>query len=186
MRILLAFFPLLLFFASYSFAQDELYTDHEVVHSEGDCLYIENQVDKFTKEVVKETKLKILYLKGLSESMSIRGRSVGDTKYLLLEWAYFDVFGISENSELWLLLKNEEVVKIPAAFGVVADAPSSSDMFSIWKGGIQYRISDEQISQVLSSQVTDIRIHTTDGYVDRELKKKKQWSRIGEVLSCIR
>ena len=144
------------------------------------CKYQKNETDKFTKSEIKITKEKILWKNPMGgNTLSFYVSSVDKEKFITIRYSQGSVFTVKSGESLTLLLENDESVSLITDNSVVSDYSGSS-----WFAYTTYSIPKNSISLLSQYNVTDIRIQTSDGYIDKEVKGKKQ-SRINEHLKCI-
>lgn len=140
-----------------------------------------NEVDKFTKKQIIETSFeKIVSDKNmlgstggrLMKNIWIAFRKVGDNEYLRLKWCTNNVLALNENADIILLdkegntytFKNTEFTLSGKGEGTVGAFGSALYGLDI------YMIGD--CSALEGKTITDMRINTTEGYIDFELNKK--------------
>lgn len=140
-----------------------------------------NEVDKFTKKQVIETSFEkivsdksVLGSSGgrLMKNIWIAFRKVGDNEYLRLKWCTNNVLALSKNADVILLddkgntytFQNTEFTVAGEGEGTVGAFGSALYGLNIYMRGDCSALEDKVI--------TDMRINTTDGYIDFELNKK--------------
>ena len=137
-----------------------------------------NEVDKFTKKQVIETSFeKIVSDKSVLGSSGGRLMKniwikVGDNEYLRLKWCTNNVLALSKNADVILLddkgntytFQNTEFTVAGEGEGTVGAFGSALYGLNIYMRGDCSALEDKVI--------TDMRINTTDGYIDFELNKK--------------
>lgn len=140
-----------------------------------------NEIDKFTKEQVLETSFeKIVSDKNilgssdghLMKNIWIAFRQVGNNTYLRLKWCTNKVVALSDNSDIIFLdnngntytFKNSEFTLSGKGEGTVGIYGSALEGLNIYMIGDCAALKDKTI--------TDMRINTTDGYIDFALNKK--------------
>lgn len=140
-----------------------------------------NEVDKFTKKQVIETSFeKIVSDKSmlgstggrLMKNIWIAFRKVGDSEYLRLKWCTNNVLALATNADIIFLddkgntytFQNTEFTVAGEGEGTVGAFGSALYGLNIYMRGDCSALEDKVI--------TDMRINTTDGYIDFELNKK--------------
>jgi hypothetical protein len=140
-----------------------------------------NEVDKFTKNKIIETSFEkivsdksILGSTGgrLMKDVWIAFRQVGDNTYLRLKWCTNTVLALSKNADIIFLdsdgntytFKNTEFTLAGEGQGTVGVVGSALYGLDIYMVGDCAALKDKSI--------TDMRINTTDGYIDFKLNKK--------------
>ena len=143
----------------------------------------ENSIDKFTKKQVVQTSFeKIVSDKNimgatggrLMKNIWISFRLEDDTQFLRLKWCTNDVLALSENADIILLdqdgntytFKNTEFTVAGEGQGTVGALGSALYGLDIYLTG--------DCQSLKGKKITDMRINTTDGYMDFELNKKAQ------------
>lgn len=140
-----------------------------------------NEVDKFTKKQIIETSFeKIVSDKSMLGSMGgrlmkniwIAFRKSGDNEYLRLKWCTNNVIALDANADIIFLdsegntytFKNTE-------FTVAGEGEGTVGAFGSALYGLDiYMVGD--CSALEGKEFTDMRINTTNGYIDFELNKK--------------
>ena len=144
------------------------------------CKYQKNETDKFTKSEIKITKEKILWKNPMGgNTLSFYVSSVDKEKFITIRYSQGSVFTVKSGASLTLLLENAESVSLSTKSSIVAEFVGS-----IWYAYTTYSIQENSISLLSQYNVTDIRLETSDGYIDKPIKRKNQ-SRITEHLRCI-
>lgn len=140
-----------------------------------------NEVDKFTKKQVIETSFeKIVSDKSMLGSMGgrlmkniwIAFRKVGDNEYLRLKWCTNNVLALAANADIIFLddkgntytFQNTEFTVAGEGEGTVGAMGAALYGLNIYMRGDCSALEDKTI--------TDMRINTTEGYIDFELNKK--------------
>jgi hypothetical protein len=140
-----------------------------------------NEIDKFTKKQVVETSFeKIVSDKNilgssdghLMKNIWIAFRQVGDNTYLRLKWCTNQVVALNNNADVIFLdsngitytFKNTEFTLTGKGEGTVGFYGSALEGLNIYMIGDCAALKDKTI--------TDMRINTTDGYIDFALNKK--------------
>lgn len=134
-----------------------------------------NNVDKFSKEVIKETSRETLFsvnfmATGIMYSFDFNIKKAGDVWSMPASIVTKDVVKYDENSGITLLLSNGETVMLKTAYtGIAAKEFGNGHIFDTC-----FILSSDDIKKLSENNVTDIRISWMDGYYDRQLKAKKQ------------
>lgn len=152
------------------------------------CKYAKNEVDKFTNKTILETKTDAFGISGIGMgfSSSYSLYKSDDNKYIKFMFTTTgSVFAISKGEGVMLKLQNGDVVTLDFLESVVSDISHNTAMkSSVKKITTLVPITDQNIEKFNNSLVTDIRVYTTDGYVDDEVKEKRA-KIFQELLKCI-
>lgn len=140
-----------------------------------------NKVDKFTKQLIVETSFEkivsdksILGPSGgrLMKNIWIAFRQVGDKEYLRLKWCTNNVIALSENANIIFLDSDGNTYIFKNSDFTVAGKGEGT--VGVWGSALYglniYMIGD--CSAIKDKDITDMRINTTDGYIDLALNKK--------------
>jgi len=140
-----------------------------------------NEVDKFTKKRIIETSFEKIVSDNLLGSTAggrltkdiwIAFRQVGDNTYLRLKWCTNNVIALAKDADIILLdsegnthtFKNTEFTIAGKGAGTVGFIGSAVYGLDIYMTG--------DCSELKGKVITDMRINTTDGYIDFEINKK--------------
>ena len=144
------------------------------------CKYQKNEIDKFTKKEIKITKEKILWKNPMGgNTLSFYLSSVSDKKSITIRYSKGSIFTIKNGNSLALLLENGEALNLQTPISVVSTYSGSN-----WYAYANYSLSENAISLLNAHNLTDVRIITTNSFIDKTIKGKKQ-ARIIENLKCI-
>ena len=152
------------------------------------CKYAKNEVDKFTNKTIVETKEDAFVISGMGLGFSV-GYSLyksDNNKYLKLRLTDSgSLFAIREGNEIMFKLENGNVINLKFIESQIADSSYNSGLKATFHKIITLvPITNEEIDQFKNNKLTDIRIYTTDGYVDKEVKEKRA-KIFQELLKCI-
>ncbi|WP_109438370.1 hypothetical protein [Aquimarina sp. AU119] len=165
---------LFLLISSFSYSQKTVKYDK--------CKFQKDEYDKFTKESVKQTKGKAIFM-NLSRSVVVQGFKVDNRKYLEITVIDNHLFGFKEGGSFMLMLDDEEVVDLKFENSIVADYINAGS-FDIWKARVLFSLNEEIFNKLVKSNVYEFRYYTSDGYVEKKIKEK-YINNIASVLKCI-
>lgn len=153
-------FLIILFYCSLFFGQ-ELETD---------------EVDEFTGSKIKTTTWKTYYA-GFSQSwIYTRMRRVNDSYFIQLKLIEKDLyFSINTDDPLMIKLKNEDVIKLfTQEYEITCRGCGSIGLLGSALQGIHvsYFIGIKDLHTLLTNEVEKIRIYTSAGYIEKEIKSK--------------
>jgi len=158
----------------------------------GGTALIKNEVDSFTGTSVKRTSFEEASDRySLSASMYnfIRFSKIDNVYYLDFKTilAGGNVFAIDANDELMLKLSSGEILKLKALkFRTTCKGCGAEGLSGSGRQGMlqNYRISEEQVNQIINDLITDLRLYTTDGYIDEAVPPKDATniSKIAELI----
>ncbi len=121
------------------------------------------------------------YLNNASKGFSAKFRlsKIDDLHYLDLKMmigsSHPKVFSIHEGDKLMFKLSSDVIIELPSLSSEVTCTGSGSTSLvgSAAQGiNISYSITEEQFQQLKSTPVAKLRIYTTDGYVENDVKEK--------------
>ena len=148
----------------------------------------ENRVDDFTGNSIKRTSWETLNMT-MKFAAYFRISNIDDLYFFDLKMMIGGkVFSIDKEQELMLKLSNNEIITLPnlkhtiTCNGCGARGLSGSNAQGI---KVSYLITEEQIYKLKDSDVTKIRIYTTNGYVENDLKSKHN-KKIKKAMSLIK
>lgn len=128
-----------------------------------------SKVDKFTKERVIETSFEKISSGGafgLMRNCWISFNKNGETETLRFKWNTHEIVGVREGADLIFLDKDGNTYKFTNRFKEVSSRGAGTIGFV---GAEDYGVNlyfDGDLSIFKEKELTDFRIHTTDGYVD--------------------
>jgi hypothetical protein len=139
---------------------------------------ITDKKDEFTGNIVRETSVEKLAhpvkMSGFAYNFSakkVNGHYFLDLRMMSLNK---QVFAIRKESKLMLLLKNDSVITLLASdFEVSGKGKAGSGLSAQNAEGLRmnYPISEEEIAMILRSDIHKIRVYTSDGYTEQEIKE---------------
>jgi len=141
---------------------------------------VKDSRDKFTQNHVKvSSKEKIWRNTVLGGLIDVSAQSNGGTITLWLDIHVSDVFGIIEGDLLYISLNNGGSVALKCVSGTVARHGEN-----LWHGKVGYKLEQGDIDALTHAGATGIRIHTVDGYIEKNIKEKHQFV-IGNCLKLV-
>jgi hypothetical protein len=145
------------------------------------CSYEKNEIDAVTELTVKRTVAEIL-LRINGQPVFVKGQSIGDNKYLKIQYYRYSNYEIQEDREITFVLSNEEEVTLfPREMPV--DSTKMND-FSDLSSLLIFKLSAEQYQKLKETPITIFKYHLISGFVEEPIKGSKQQS-VMEVLRCI-
>lgn len=137
---------------------------------------VRNEVDEFTKHIVKETSWMPL-LPMTMQNVHFRVRKVDSTYFFDIKWmgGGIGVTSIREGDELMFKLENDEIISNKCLKFVVSCVGCGATGFagSGAKGiAPTYVVTEDNVKKLLKNYVYKIRLYTSDGYIEKELKDK--------------
>lgn len=144
-----------------------------------------NEVDKFTKESIIETSFEKIVSdnnamnKMMGSSSGLLHKNIwvaflkkGDSEYLRLKWSCNDIVALSDDSDIIFLDSDGNTYTFNNTGFTLSGAGEAATGFvgSAIYGLNIYAIGD--LSEMKNKTMTDLRIHTTDGYIDFKINKK--------------
>lgn len=143
------------------------------------------EVDKFTKSEVIETSTERLYSKnlmgtGFCNIFQCSIRKVDGIYSMPAGILMNDVVKYDENSNIILLLSNNETITLQTAYtGVGAERFANGYWFYT-----SFILTQSDVEKLKTYEVESIRINYLGGYFDRDLKKNKK-NTISEMLKLV-
>jgi len=135
---------------------------------------VEDKIDEFTKNSVKRTSWEKLVFE-LDLTAYFRISKINDIFYFDLKAMDQSVFSIAEGQEIMFKLKNGKIIKLNnleyalTCTGCGAIGYAGSGGIGI---KVSYEISKEFLDLLRANQVEKIRIYTSKGYIEKEIKEK--------------
>lgn len=140
-----------------------------------------NEIDKFTKQRVIETSFEkivsdksVLGSSGgrLMKNIWIAFRKVNENEYLRLKWCTNNVLAMDSNADvIFLDDKGNTYTFQNTDFTVAGKGEGTVGAFGSALYGLNIYLTGD-CSALEGKTITDMRINTTDGYIDFELNKK--------------
>lgn len=152
------------------------------------CKYAKNEVDKFTNKTILETKQDALGISGMGLGFT-SGYSFyksDDDKYIKFHFTTTgSLFAIREGDNVMMKLENGEVLSLKFSESVIADSSYNSMLkTTIHSLKTLVKLTDDDIETFKNNKIVDIRIYTTDGYIDDDVKEKRA-VKFQQLLKCI-
>lgn len=145
------------------------------------CKYERNDIDKFTKQKVIITESVIMWKNPMGgNSLSFKSKNIDDIYLLEMRYSMSNVFAIEKDSKLYFLTTNDENIEVLAIESKVSDSYSTTS-FCI----VNYAISEEIRVKLSIEQIKSIRFYTTDGYIEHDIRSKKQ-TILNNIMNCIK
>lgn len=136
----------------------------------GQCKFKRDEVDEFTKNVVRETKY-VSVAGVFSQNYTISFKQVNDSYYLKFAYGSTGTFSmvIGKGDQLMLKFDNDSVLSLESM-----ELTSARHYFSQYSNGTSiectYYITKEQIETLSKNRVVKIRFYTTEGYYEKDTK----------------
>ena len=144
------------------------------------CKFEKEEVDPFTKEQIVLTNAENFGVENWKRKwVNVQGFKKGNQNFLRMTVLLGHPFAI-DNSEIWLLDKQENITKFSISEFKTSN-PGLSDAHYIQ---YNFPLTVDQLANLIDNEFTFVRFQTTDGYVDVEVPKKRN-DKIGKVLNCI-
>lgn len=136
----------------------------------GQCKFKRNEVDEFTKKMIRETK-PVSVAGVFSQNYTIAFKQVNESYYLKFAYGSTGTFAmvIGEGDELMLKFDNDSVLTLESL-----ETESASHYYSQYANSTSiscsYGITMEQIEMIARNKTVKVRFYTTDGYHEKETK----------------
>ena len=147
-----------------------------------DCKYERNEIDKFTKQTILETKYTALWM-NIMYSMAFKAGKINNSKYLEMSYSTSSIYSINKGSELMFLMDNDSIIKLTAIESKVADY-STSKYGTIWYASVAYTLLESDYKMLLNGAIKSIRFYTPKGYIEKQIKKNRS-KYLYTILKCI-
>jgi hypothetical protein len=137
-----------------------------------------NETDEFTRNQVKETSVEKLAhpfkMSGFAYNFS--AKRINDNYYFNLRMMSLnkEVFAIRKDSKLMIRLKNDSIITLLApSFEVSGTGKAGSGLSAGSAEGtsVYYPISRDEIDLLLSSEIVKLRVYTSEGYTEQDIKE---------------
>lgn len=139
-------------------------------NSFGQCKFKRNEVDDFTKKLIRETK-PVSVAGVFSQNYTIAFKQVNDNYYLNFAYGSTGTFSmvIGEGDELMLKFDNDSVLTLESL-----ETESARHFYSQYANSTSiscsYGITMEQIEMIARNKTVKVRFYTTEGYHEKETK----------------
>lgn len=145
------------------------------------CNLKRNEIDRFTKKSIKETRKRTIY-SDFGSGIRVYGFSVNNKNSLIFEVSRTGIFSISKGDVLYLMLETGDVMELYYSNNKIAKIQSSE--YNLWKLEAFFDLTEKQISILKSNLVKEFRFMTDEGYFEDKIYYKAQ-NNIASVLNCI-
>lgn len=137
---------------------------------------VRNETDEYTQQKVIETSW-VSLIKEMSLYSYSRLRQIGGTNYLDFKLMTIgsDVYAVEKGEVLYLKFADEEIMKLSndkykiSNLGEGAIGNSGSKAMGI---SFTFGITDSQLKKLQNKIITGIRLYTSDGYFEADIKEK--------------
>ena len=130
-----------------------------------------NEKDAFTGSHVIETSYVTL-----SDGLPCSIRSVNGIHILLVSFNGGDeIYTMEKNAQFMFLLQNDSIVTLANLEDAVGEYRSlnvGSTYISHFLLKTKYDLSEEQIHELQTHKISNVRFYTTDGYIERKVSEK--------------
>jgi hypothetical protein len=138
----------------------------------------ENKVDEFTGRVIKRTSLEYIVneqpIFGNPFILGVQVERIDDLVVLKVELQLSSVFSIRKDQNLMLKLEEDKMVTLKNNEYVISDRYGDRQIAHI-NYVIGYINEDsETLNLIKNYKAAKLRIYTSDGYIDKEIKEKNQ------------
>ena len=147
-----------------------------------------NEVDEFTGDSIKSTDWKWMIAGASSTNAFFQIRKVNSNYFFGLKiFTNFSVYSIREGDNLMFKLSSGEVVSLPnlelalPCIGCGAIGLGGSDALGV---ETYYLLSEDQISRLKNNEVVKVRVNTSEGYINANIKPN-QYARIKKALTLV-
>lgn len=146
------------------------------------CNYRVREKDTFSGK--ERVVVRAAFSFGLHSGFWFEFRRVGDNQYLDMNWSGGGTASISKDALLMLKLEDGTVVELPCnEFELFQSVVTSATITHHVTP--TYLMTEDQLRILSGKNITDIRIHTTEGYYDYSLADKAKAARkIREAAAC--
>lgn len=135
-----------------------------------------NEVDEFTGKTVKETSWETLNKKSKLYSY-VRFRKVDSTIYFVFKMMIGNkVYSVDKGEVLYLKFADEEIVKISnSQYQLTTYGAGAVGLIGSKALGVELTclINQETLSKLEEKTLAKVRVYTSDGYVEAEVKEKQ-------------
>lgn len=139
-------------------------------NSFGQCKFKRNEVDEFTKKLIRETK-PVSVAGVFSQNYTVAFKQVNDSYFLKFSYGSTGTLSmvIGEGDKLMIRFDNDSVLTLQSL-----ELTTANHYFSQYSNstGItcSYGITPEEIEMIARNKAVKIRFYMTDGYFEKETK----------------
>ena len=132
---------------------------------------VKNEKDAFTGNHVIETSYT-----AISDGFTCSIRSVNGTNILLVSFNGGDeIYTMEKNAQFMFLLQNDSIITLANLEDAVSEYRSlniGSTHISHFLLKTKYDLSENQIRELQTHKISNVRFYTTDGYIERKVSEK--------------
>ncbi|MGG5506759.1 MULTISPECIES: hypothetical protein [unclassified Myroides] len=152
------------------------------------CKYQRNEVDNFTKKTIIETKREIFTTSGMGLGFGTAYSlfKSDDNKFIRFYFSTTDKpFAIKEGDNIMIKFSDDDVMSLKFSKSDISNSSYISQIkTSTYSLDALISITESDIRIFESKIITDIRVYTTDGYIDGEVNAKRA-KKFQSILKCI-
>lgn len=149
------------------------------------CKYEINEVDEFTKKTILETKEQTLS-RSFNFYTAFSFKKIDDKKFLKLFISSTSIFSIRENHEIIFITDGDNSVILKFIQSKVSRGKyDSNSRITIWSETFYLPIDEETFQRLSNENILKLRVYTSDGYIDDEVKEKHA-KKFKEQIICIK
>ena len=148
-----------------------------------DCKYDKNEIDKFNGKLILETKKTTVYANSLDpqmKSMFFRFSQIDSLNFLEVSKWYSSIISVNKSDKFLLKLDNGQLIELESMKYSIATPYSGK-----WHIDIDYFLSKENLKFLQNNLITEVRIYTTDGYIEESVNSKNS-IKIKSSSNCIK
>jgi len=149
-----------------------------------DCKFKEDKIDPFTKNRVLRTNERVLVDE--FRSSVIMGLFLNKDMYIKTTFSFSGnkAIAVNESCEVLFLLKNEEVIKYPINEFILGKTKGYGSPLLATDLTLNLNTSVENLIKIRDIGISKIRLQTTEGFVDYEVKSEKNINKIKNIIDC--
>jgi hypothetical protein len=151
-----------------------------------DCVYVKNTIDEFKGYRVQETEAVGIII-NFTTASSIAFQQIDSFYYMKFVRTLGEVLSVDSGAEFLIKLDNDSIITLNNLEYTI----SESNVVNLGTTNyvnryieLSYPISESQLKMLLQNIIVKYRFYTNSGYIEDEIKKKKD-AEIDKIINCI-
>lgn len=150
------------------------------------CVYTQNRIDEFKGYRVQETE-SINIVLSFGEGLELSFKQIDSLYYMNYLRSVGETLSVDEGAEFLIKLTNDSIVTLYNLEFKISESNTVKVGNSYYTSSyieLTYPISEIQLRNILANTILKYRFYTNSGYIEDEIKEKKNID-IDRIINCI-